>query len=211
MAKYGYQSNRWKDRVPGIGIDPTTRLLTIKNDTSSTIANDAVLTATIQRADNPSQEGTAFNATNMNNLETRIKDAFLPCMTYIILGEYPDGISENIPELPSDTSYCNLIEMFYADEGKNDGITSQRIHITNYSNNNYISLDSISCGIGDNNNFYLKTATYNIHKVGNSIYVRRIVDRTKRLVYENNVFHVENVGSVDIKIYKIIGYKIGDN
>lgn len=201
-----YTPGTWMDRIPAEGVDPTTRKLTVISDVTS--ENVRIITATVARADAATQEGTAFNATNMDALETRIEDAFKPCMTYTVLATYPDGKETGLDALPSVANYCSIIEIFYADGAKNDGMTSQRIHITNYNTDNLISLDSISCGLSSNNNFYLKTATYNIRKQNNSITVRRVNNRTKRLVYENGAFHVETASSIDLKIYKIIGYRI---
>jgi hypothetical protein len=200
-----YTPGAWLDRVSE---DPTKRRLTIVSDSSSTLSASTQLVATVERADTATQEGTAFNATNMDALETRIEDAFKPCMTYTVLSTYTDGKETGLDALPSVADKCSIIEIFYADGGKADGITSQRIHITNYDTNNYISLDSISCGTGSNNSFYLKTATYNIRKQNNSVTVRRVNDRTKRLVYENGSFRVETSSIIDLKIYKIIGYRI---
>lgn len=200
-----YTPGTWLDRVSE---DPTKRKLTIVSDSSSTLSASTQLVATVERADTATQEGTAFNATNMYSLETRIENAFKPCMTYTVLSTYPDGKETGLDALPSVANYCSIIEIFYADGDKNDGMTSQRIHITNYNTDNLISLDSISCGLSSNNNFYLKTATYNIRKQNNSITVRRVNNRTKRLVYENGSFHPETASSIDLKIYKIIGYRI---
>lgn len=201
-----YEPDTWLDRISREGIDPTARKLTVISDVTSD--NVRTITATVARADQPQVEGTAFNATNMNGLETRIQNAFKPCMTYTVLSTYPDGKETGLDALPTVADKCAIIEIFYADGAKADGITSQRIHITNYNTNNYISLDSISCGTGSNNSFYLKTATYNIRKQNNSITVRRVNDRTKRLVYENGSFSVGDSSLIDLKIYKIIGYQI---
>lgn len=198
-----YTQETWLDRDSP---NPTRRTLTVESDVTQN--NVRTITATVERADTPTQEGTAFNATNMNGLESRINNAFKPCMTYTVFATYPDGKETGLDALPSVANYCSIIEIFYADGAKADGITSQRIHIANYNTNNYISLDSISCGTGSNNSFYLKTATYNIRKQNNSITVRRVNDRTKRLVYENGSFRVEDSSLIDLKIYKIIGYRI---
>lgn len=200
-----YTPGTWLDRVSE---NPTKRSLTIISDSSSTLSASTQLVATVERADTATQEGTAFNATNMGALEARIRDAFKPCMTYTVLATYPDGKETGLDSLPSVANYCSIIEIFYADGAKADGITSQRIHITNYNTNNYISLDSISCGADSNDSFYLKTATYNIKKQNNFINVKRVNGRTKRLVYENGSFRVETSSSIDLKIYKIIGYRI---
>lgn len=201
-----YIPGTWMDRIPAEGVDPTTRKLTVISDVTSD--NVRIITATVARADAATKEGTAFNATNMGSLETRIQNAFKPCMTYTVLSTYPAGKETGLDALPSVANYCSIIEIFYADGAKADGITSQRIHITNYNTNNYISLDSISCGTGTNNSFYLKTATYNIRKENNSITVKRVGDRTKRLVYENGSFRVDTSSAIDLRIYKIIGYRI---
>lgn len=204
MAQYNYEANRWKDRVSP---DAAKRKLTITDDTSGTIAINAVLTANIERADTPSQEGTAFNATNMNDLEARINSAISPCLVYSYLKSFNSNVNLYLSSAARDYP---LLEIFYGDPDGNDGVTSQKIYIgdsSNYNNDNYISLDSISCGIGSNDKFYFKTATYNIKNEGNRVRITRINNRTKRLVFDNGNFNVQDYNSVDLYIYYVIGYK----
>lgn len=197
-----YTTAEWKDRISE---DPTKRSLTIVSDSSSTLSTNTVLTATVARADTATQEGTAFNATNMNSLESRINSAMNTCLVYSYLGNI--NASSGI-YLPSTTRDYPLLEIFYGDTAKKDGVHSRKIYIGNYNSNNYVSLDSISCGIGSSNNsFYFKTAVYNIHNEGNQVRFQRLTDRSKRLVYENGSFHVEQYQIIDLNIYYVIGYK----
>ena len=206
MATYDYSATRWVDRSPS----STLRNLTLTSNVSvvnSVLPENTVISATVARGDTPSSEGTAFNATNMNALETRIKNAFLPCMTYTVLYNSSNGTEGNIT-LPADTLNCKLLEFFYNNDQKIDGITSQKIYITNYNSNNRISLDQITCGVGSgSNNFYFKTATYNIKKQTNSnnVIASRETNKTKRLVYDNGSFSVET--AIDLKVFTVIGYR----
>lgn len=228
MADYEYQLNRWQNRNSDY---PTRRkLVTVEDiviDDNTTLDAGTQIIANVERSDgNVSVVGTPFNATTMNNFESRINAAFEKCLGFLDCGAIDnDAInSTNGFDFSSEVSnaivQCPILEFYYSDSDNRDGSTSERIFIGDYSSTNKISLDQISCGSNDDDSdkdaFYLKTATLNITNNNGIINLRRVRARTKRLVrHTDGSFEVDKYTSstpsytdpIDIYINKIIGYK----
>lgn len=194
MADYEYQSNRWENRASE---HPTRRKLTTVSDIVS--GNETILPsgteieADVARADgHVSVVGTPFNATTMNNFESRINVAFERCLGFLDCGDIDnyDITSTNGFDFSSEVSnaivQCPILEFYYSDSNNNDGSTSERIFIDDYSLTNKISLDQISCSPNDDNSFYFKTITIEITNNNGIINLKTDKTRSKRLVRNSN-------------------------
>lgn len=224
MADYEYQLDRWKNRDSNY---PTRRkLVTVEDiviDDNTTLDAGTQIIANVERFDgNVSVVGTPFNATTMNNFETRINDAFGRCLGFLNCGAIDnDAItSTNGFDFSSEVSnaivQCPILEFYYSDSHNNDGSTSERIFIDDYSSTNKISLDQISCGNDSDNSFYFKTITIEITNNNGIINLKTDKTRSKRLVRDGNGNFTVNTydgyipltpDPIDIYINKIIGYK----
>lgn len=69
-----FEQVTWVDRISD---NPNRRRLTEVG-----VANPTTVTYNIERDDNPTVEGTPFNATSMNDLEQRIADITIPDATF---------------------------------------------------------------------------------------------------------------------------------
>lgn len=225
MAEYEYQINRWQNRS---STHPTRRKLTTVSDIVSgdetILPSGTEIVANVERADDNVQiTGTAFNANNMNGLESRINGAFEKCLGFVDCGaiDNDDINSSNGFNFSSAISaqivQCPILEFYYSNGNNDDGTVCAKTFIDDYSSTHRISFDQISCGSGANDNtFYLKTAVLELTVSNGGVNIRRIQDSSKRLVGANNTtvtsFTVERCDSsypdrIDIHINKIIGYK----
>lgn len=198
MAKY----------IPGIwenrsSTNTNRRSFSITDVGDSGLTINTTFTADVTRADTSVTEaGTPFNKSTMDSFENRIKTAFDKCLGY----KYFSVNSSSGIYLSNEIRNYPLLELFYSNGNGTDGIYSKKIYIQNYAKHNRICLDSISCG--SNNKFYFKKATYDIHNYGTQVWVQRLTNITKKLVYENGSFHSEDYNNIDLVIYYIIGYSI---
>ena len=224
MADYEYQLNRWQNRTSDY---PTRRkLVTVEDiviDDNTTLDAGTQIIANVERSDgNVSVVGTPFNATTMNNFESRINDAFEQCLGFLDCGAIDNDAITNTngfdfsSEISNAIVQCPILEFYYSDSNNNDGSTSERIFIDDYSLTNKISLDQISCSANDDDSFYFKTITIEITNNNGIINLKTDKTRSKRLVRDSNgTFTVNTYNGytpltpdpIDIYINKIIGYK----
>lgn len=204
-----YSSFNWKDRD---STNPTRRKLTIASDViinpTTTLAKDSILIADVERNDSVTEVGTPFNSERMNDLEDRINTAFSKCLSIKDAGNIDNEQinSANGFNLINDVLDCPMLEFFYTNAGNSDGIASQRIFISNYNQENRISLDQITCNADPENNFHLKSLTLIIQAYNGVVNIKKSDNNSKTLHYTpTNSWNVDK--NLDIVIHKIIGYQ----
>lgn len=103
-----FEKKTWKDRITEY---PTRRVLTKSDGTKETV--------TVSRSEGTvSQEGDAFSAENMNDLESRIATAAESIGTFIGGGYYSSGMGTSITVTNSAINSASIIDVYYNEDFK---------------------------------------------------------------------------------------------